>query len=285
MRHNIFLKYKALRKYIKALCENKRHRAYKKVLVLFSGGTDSSFLLYFCVKELQHCNVEALTFLSPFLMQEEYLRAKTLCRILNVKHRICCIDERFLNASIQFNVRNRCFYCKKERLSYISAFCKAHRYLLFDGSNYDDITNPNRYGNLALKEFKGKLKIFSPLAEVGFTKEDVLFAMRYYTKFKWGNLSPLSCVATRFLNGFFIGDDLLLKRIKYAEKTLRYLLPVNQLRLRCINNSAVCVEADFKCFFDVKLGYLKEKLLEVLGYYGFKNVFIDICGYKEGYKV
>jgi len=61
----------------------------KKALLIYSGGMDSTTLLYMLIKEYGHKNVVAITFnYQSKHNDQEYIRAKKTCEALNVEHRL-----------------------------------------------------------------------------------------------------------------------------------------------------------------------------------------------------
>ena len=137
----------------------KNLRDYKHVLVAFSGGVDSSFLLQTAYEELG-VNAESVTICTPFMPEHELKDAILLAEENNIQHKIINmpVGEYILN-----NPENRCYACKKNIFNTIKDYAvQRNNPVILDGSNYDDTKNI-RPGMDALKE----LGIKSPLLESG----------------------------------------------------------------------------------------------------------------------
>jgi uncharacterized protein len=132
------------------------------VLIAYSGGVDSTFLLKVAREELGD-KVTAVTIKSEIHHLSEITDAKKMAKKFKEKHLIIDIDilsnKEFIN-----NPKERCYICKKEIFSQINEIAKKHNLnFVIDGSNYDDL-NDFRPGMKAIRE----LKIRSPLQEASF---------------------------------------------------------------------------------------------------------------------
>ncbi|MGD8437066.1 MAG: 7-cyano-7-deazaguanine synthase, partial [Syntrophobacterales bacterium] len=82
------------------------------VLVAFSGGVDSSFLLHVAHMMLGD-RAQAVTFVSPFLSRIEKERATLFCKEKGIKHIILEVDPLEVE-QIRANPPDRCYHCKRE---------------------------------------------------------------------------------------------------------------------------------------------------------------------------
>ena len=140
-------KYNELIKYLKGL---------GKVVLAFSGGVDSTFLLR-VAKEALGDNVKAVTILSPYIPKWEIAEAEELVKELGVKHEI--IEAPIID-SIKFNPEDRCYLCKTAVFSMILDVAKKQGYdCVIDGTNFDDISD-YRPGLKALKGIRSKKSTF-----------------------------------------------------------------------------------------------------------------------------
>ncbi len=248
-------------------------RSMKKVVIAFSGGVDSTFLLKIA-RDVLGEDVIAITLVSPLYPQREIKEAEEIAKILGVKHIIEREENILKNHKFLENPPERCYLCKKEEFGRILEIAKKYEisYIL-DGSNVDDLGD-YRPGRRALKE----LGIRSPLLEIGFTKKEIRelskeFGLPTHDK------PSLACLASRFPYGEKI-DIEALKRVDEAEEFLRSL-GIKQVRVRNYNNIArVEVEQeDFNIFFDKENRGKIVKRFKELGYI---YVTLDLEGYRTG---
>lgn len=183
----------------------------KKCAIAFSGGTDSSFLLY--AAKNYGCDVRAYYLHSPFQPKFELEDAKRIATQLNVDLKIlsCNILE---NQQVQKNPVNRCYFCKKNIFEKIINQAKSDGYsVILDGTNASDDVN-DRPGMKALAE----LNVLSPLRICGITKTDVRRMSKEAGLFTYKKPS-YACLATRIPTGHEIQKEDLIK-IEKAESIL-----------------------------------------------------------------
>ncbi len=240
------------------------------VLVAFSGGLDSSFLLK-AAKDVLKDKVLAVTAVSETYPREELNFSKRIARILGVKHKIIRTQE-FKNKNFSKNPINRCYFCKKELFSRLKEIAKKEKIkFVLDASNLTD-KNDFRPGSLAKEEFK----VRSPLEESGFTKNDI----RRISKdlgLLTSDKPSLACLASRLPYGVNITRSAL-GQINSAEEFLRGL-GFNQVRLRHYQGLARIEVEKSKIPLLIKK---KERVLEKLKKLGYNYVTIDLEGYRTG---
>lgn len=174
-----------------------------KIAVAFSGGVDSSYLLW----AAKRCGADVRAYcvcseFQPAFEKEdaeniaEYLGAPTV--MLNVS----VLDS----AEITGNPSNRCYYCKKKIFSHIKAAAEKDGYtVIADGTNADDDVS-DRPGMKAVEEFG----VLSPLRQCGITKAEIRSGAHKAGLFVWSKPS-YSCLATRIAANVPITADLLQK--------------------------------------------------------------------------
>ncbi len=164
---------------------------YNRVAIAFSGGVDSTFLLWFAVHTLGSDHVLAFTATSPSFPADESAWAKRIAHELGVVHRLIPtneLDDPIFNA----NPPDRCYHCKKHIFENMKRMAKEYDIttLLF-GANLDD-QNDYRPGHRAAIE----CGIIAPLVECCYTKADIRAESQTAGLPTW-NKPAAPCLATR----------------------------------------------------------------------------------------
>jgi uncharacterized protein len=254
-------KYNELIKYIKGL---------GKVVLAFSGGVDSTFLLK-VAKEALGDNVKAVTIMSPYIPKWEIAEAKELAKKLGVQHEI--IEAPIID-SIKFNPENRCYLCKTAVFSMILSVAKDEGYkCVIDGTNFDDISD-YRPGLKALKE----LEIKSPLLECKITKAEIRAFSKELGLNTWDK-PAYACLLTRIP----YGNELKVEDFEKIENAEKYMMSIGfrAVRVRCHGDLArveVNKNDRNKLFNEELLDTIHNKIKEC----GFKYVTLDMQGYRVG---
>ena len=199
-----------------------------KAVLAFSGGVDSSYLLYAAKKcgiDVSACYVK-----SQFQPQFELDDARKLADELGIQMVEISLDV-LKDTTIASNPVDRCYHCKRLIFeNIIKQFVLDGYNTLMDGSNAsDDATN--RPGMRALKE----LVVRSPLREAGITKEEVRRYSREAALFTW-NKDAYACLATRVPYGETISSAVL-RKIENAE-TMLIQMGFTDLRVRVFGSAA-----------------------------------------------
>jgi len=242
------------------------------VLIAYSGGVDSTFLLKVAREELMD-KVTAVTVKSEIHHLSEITIAKKMAHKFKVKHLFIDIDI-LSNKEFVNNPKERCYICKKEIFSRISEMAKElNLNFVADGSNYDDLGD-YRPGMKAVRE----LKIRSPLQEALLTKDDIRLLSKEMDLPTWNKPSN-SCLATRIP----YGDEITLEKLKRIEQAESFIhnLGFEQVRVRYYNKLAK-IEVGEKDLLLLMEKDLKEKVIVKLKKLGFIYVALDLQGYRTG---
>jgi len=242
------------------------------VLVAFSGGVDSTLLLYVARKELGEQAV-ALVASSPTYPDFEITKAKEILREWGVRLVEVSSNELEIPA-FKENSPRRCYYCKQELFQKCREKAEAIglRYVA-DGANFDD-RGDYRPGMEAARE----LGIRSPLMEAGFTKADIREVSRLFGLPTW-NKPSLACLASRFPYGTEISPGRL-QQVEKAEEHLRSL-GFGQLRVR-YHGDLARVEVEPSEIHRLLDSNLREEVVQGLKDAGFIYVTLDLQGYRTG---
>ncbi len=246
----------------------------KKVVVAFSGGVDSTFLLRVCKDTLGIQNVIAVTITSRIRFQEDLENSKLLAKEMGVRHLEIEMDE-LKDERFTKNDELRCYYCKLGLLSKIKEIAKFNKvnYIL-DGTNYDDVRTDYRPGIRALEE----LGISSPLKDYKFTKEEIR-ELSKKLKLKTWNRPPLGCcIATRFRYDLEINKERL-EKLRKIENYLRSL-ELTLDRARYHDEHTIRIEV-LPQEMDVIMRN-REQIVKMVKSLGFKYVSLDLQGYRTG---
>ena len=243
-----------------------------RVVVCFSGGVDSGYLLAEAVGTLGD-RATALTAVSPSLAPEERAHASRLAEQLGARHLL--VDTYELDdARYTANPVNRCYFCKTE--VYSRAVAEAGRLdttHVLDGFNVDD-RGDHRPGRQAARE-QG---VRSPLDELGFTKTDIRAAARRLGLPVWDK-PALACLSSRFPYGVAITPERL-TRVATCERALRELgFPVCRVRF---HDTMARIEVEPEQIRRLRTPEVQAEVLRRFRNAGFDTVTVDPRGYRTG---
>ncbi|MDR0361551.1 MAG: ATP-dependent sacrificial sulfur transferase LarE [Planctomycetota bacterium] len=257
-------KYRALRR---------RLAEFTRIAVAFSGGVDSSLLLW-VAKDETPGGVVAFVADSVFLPDAERAAAQTFARELRADARFVPFDPLSL-PDLRSNRPERCYICKKELMTRLLGEAKKERCdVLLDGTNVDDLSD-DRPGLRAIRE----LGILSPLAEAGLTKRDVRGLSRDLGLSGYDR-PALSCLATRFPTGVELTEKAL-RRIDAGETLLRSP-GFASLRVRDLDGVAVIELGEAELEAANILFARREAIRAAFLDLGFSRVAVDLGGYRRG---
>lgn len=246
-------------------------RSLKRVVIAYSGGLDSTFLLKAAVDTLGRDNVLAVTARSETYPLSEYEEARSIAKRFGAKH--LTINTRELNIkNFRSNPVNRCYYCKKELFKRLNAIKERYgmRHVI-DGTNLDDLKDI-RYGSLAAAE-KG---IRRPLLEAKITKDDIRKFSKKLRLPTWDKPS-FACLASRFpFNERITAAGL--KKVEDAESRM-HRMGFRQVRIRSHGKTARIEVPEKYLGLGLKL---KDKIIKDLKDLGFVYVTLDLEGYRTG---
>lgn len=201
---------------------------HPKVALGFSGGVDSSYLIWAAKK--YGADVHGYFIKSQFQPEFELEDAKRLAGELHAAFSVVEVNV-LEKESVAENPANRCYHCKNAIFSALIAAAKADGYdTIIDGTNASDDAE-DRPGMKALSE----MKVLSPLRLCGITKEQVRVRSKEAGLFTWDK-PAYACLATRIPFGEDITSEKL-QKIENAENALMRM-GYSDFRVRYFHDAA-----------------------------------------------
>ena len=242
-----------------------------RVLLAFSGGVDSSFLLAMLLAA--KVDTLAVTAISPTMPSWDRESVQAVIDKLQAPHRLIesgeMEDENFVS-----NPPDRCFYCKNDLFGRLRLLADQEGFtVVMDGSTADDLQD-YRPGTGA----RDKHGVISPLQEAGFSKQEVRQLSREMGLPTW-NRPASPCLSSRISYGDPI-ELASLQMIEAAESWLR-VKGFSQLRVRKQDTTAR-IEIPEEAIADFLAKELRSESVDYLKSLGFKFVTLDLEGFASG---
>jgi uncharacterized protein len=242
----------------------------RSVVISFSGGVDSSYLLKVAHVALG-ANALAATGLSQTYAPEEMDEARAIAADIGVEYVLVetaeLTDPRYAD-----NTHQRCFFCKTELYSRLVALAKTRGFLVVvDGSNADDLDD-FRPGMRAARE----LGVRSPLQEVGLSKAEIRALSQRWGLRTWDK-PAVACLSSRFE----YGDPITvakLQQVAAAERAVRNF-GFRGFRVRH-HDSIARLEIPREQFPHAI--EVADDLVEAVRSAGYRHVVLDLTGFRSG---
>jgi pyridinium-3,5-biscarboxylic acid mononucleotide sulfurtransferase len=238
--------------------------------IAFSGGTDSSFLLYLTHSILGNKSI-GLTVKSPYIAQWEIDEALEFVKNYNIPHKIIEVpfDEQIRN-----NPSNRCYLCKLKVFNILKKEAQAAGFqYLADGTNHDDLSD-FRPGLRALKE----MNIKSPLLECSLSKNEVREISKFLNIPTWDK-PAYACLLTRLP----VDTEIKLDSLRRIEKAEKFIIDqgIRAVRVREHGNIAR-IETTENNLSLITNPENRNNIVKALKEFGYTYVCIDLEGYRTG---
>jgi pyridinium-3,5-biscarboxylic acid mononucleotide sulfurtransferase len=251
------------------------------VVVAFSGGADSAFLLAAAVRALGSDRVVAATAVSSSLPSAELRLAAEFCAALGVRQLTPSTSE-MERAGYRANAGDRCYFCKAELLDVLGPLADQLGFAaVATGTNADDAVAGFRPGIRAASE-RGAA---TPLLDAGLTKAEIREASREWGLPTWDKPAA-ACLSSRIAFGVEVTPTRL-ARVERSEVALREWLDAHRIAVRDLRvrdlGSVARVELDSAALSQVNAvpGH-QAAVLTLVKAAGFPEVHLDARGFRSG---
>ena len=244
-----------------------------RVVIAYSGGVDSTFLLKAAVDTLGAENVLACIGTSASLAGSQYDQAIECGKIIGAEVEEIIVDE-LSDPQYSANKADRCFHCKSHLYRLLTDIAEQRGFKnIICGSNFDD-KDDFRPGHRAAEIFN----VRAPLAEAELTKDDIR-ALSRKLNLPTADVPASPCLASRISYGLEVTEQRL-KQIDQAENFLRTLGLV-EFRLRH-HDELARIEVKPEAIDKITAEPLRSQIVDKLKSLGFKYITIDLQGFRSG---
>jgi uncharacterized protein len=247
---------------------------YGGVVVAFSGGVDSAFLLAVARRALgERCH--AITCVSETMARSEIADAIALARELGLDephHHVA--DSHELDVpGFADNPAHRCALCKTELMDHAAPLAESLGAVVALGTNVDDLSDV-RPGIAAARDRGAKM----PMVEVGLVKDEIRALSKQLGLRTWDK-PQLACLSSRFPHGTRITPERL-RRVDAFEDGLR-TLGFRQVRVR-FHDAIARLELDPDELAHIVAPDVRERVVALGTELGFTYIALDLRGFRSG---
>lgn len=245
----------------------------RKVVVAYSGGVDSTFLLKVAVDTLGSQNVLAVIADTPSLPRSQYKFAVNNAKKLKAKLLTIKTNELDL-PQYSRNAPDRCFHCKSNLFAALTKIAKQkHFNTVLSGANFDDLAD-YRPGHKAAKIFDIK----SPLIEAKLTKKNIRQLSRTLN-LSTASLPASPCLASRIAYNLNITRE----RLNQVEKAEEFLKSLGLVEFRVRHHDLLArIETHRPDFKLIMKEPNRRRIIKKFKSLGFKYVTLDLQPFRSG---
>ena len=246
--------------------------AMERVIVAFSGGTDSAYLAWAAHRALG-ANAVAMTADSASLPESHKRDAEAFVARFGIVHEYIETHE-FDNPDYVRNDPNRCFHCKDELFARLAEVGQARGYQhIIYGVNVDDLGDYRPGQNAAKKH-----RVAAPLADAGLTKAEIRELSRLADLPTWDRPAS-ACLSSRIPYGTPVTIENV-KTVENGEEEIK-ALGFRQFRVR-FHGEVVRIEIAREEMEKALTMEMAGRLTTIFKGLGFKYVALDLEGYRQG---
>lgn len=244
-----------------------------RVVVAYSGGVDSTYLLKAAVDTLGAENVLACIGVSASLARSQYEQAIKNAEIIGAEVMETQVDE-VEDSNYAANKADRCFHCKSHLYGILVKIAKDRGYdCVVCGSNFDD-KDDFRPGNRAARVFG----VHCPLMDAGLSKPEIR-QLSKQAGLPTAEMPASPCLASRVIYGLEVTAERL-RQVEDAEDFLRSLGLV-EFRVRH-HDTVARIEVNPQDIETVTAEPTRSQIVDRLKSLGFKFVTVDLQGFRSG---
>lgn len=243
--------------------------------IAYSGGRDSGFLVWF-VRNKMRKDAVVLCVDHCLIPPGEREYRLEMARLYGWHDVVELYVEILDLPEVRINMPHRCYACKKHLMGILMELAKEKGCdALFDGTTLDE-RSKYRPGLKALEE----LGVISPLADTGWTKEDVQSSSKNYG-LAFAAKPPQSCLATRFPYNQRLTRSLI-KKIGQIEGIVKTMVN-GPFRVRSHQEiGLIRIEVDPDGAGNLFIPEVRKKLVHAVRESGFRWVTVDMEGFRSG---
>jgi uncharacterized protein len=244
-----------------------------RIVVAYSGGVDSTFLLKSAVDTLGADNVLACMSVGPSEPGYLYEKAVEFAGSIGVEFQTVEAGE-MADPNFTANKADRCFHCKSHLCKILLEVAKQRGFdnVIF-GTNFDDLDD-FRPGNRALAAFG----IRSPLAEAKLTKDDIR-ALSREMDLPTAEQPASPCLASRIVYGLEVTE----RRLRQVEEAENFLRGLGLIEFRVRHHDTIArIEVNPEDIGKVTTEPARSQIVEKLKSLGFRYVTVDLQGFRSG---
>jgi len=244
----------------------------RRVIVAFSGGTDSAYLAW-AAHHVLGPNAVAITADSASLPESHKRDAEAFVQRFGIAHEYIATNE-FDNPDYVRNDPNRCFHCKDELFTRLSEVGRERGFEnIVYGVNVDDLGD-YRPGQNAARQHQ----VASPLADAGLTKAEIRELSRLVDLPTWDRPAS-ACLSSRIPYGTPVTIQNV-KTVETGEEVIK-ALGFRQFRVR-FHGDVVRLEIAPEEMEKALTLDMAQRFTRIFKALGFKYITLDLEGYRQG---